>query len=58
MQTFIKVILAVLILVLFILCLFKLISFSKLFSIEIILVAILDFLNNYEACSYRFINNK
>lgn len=56
MQTHIKIILIVMLIVLLIFSLAKVISFSIYYSIEILLIAILDFLNNYEFCSSRRLN--
>lgn len=56
MQTNIKIILSVMIIVVLIFSLAKGISFSIYYSIEIILIAILDFLNNYEFCSSGRLN--
>ena len=56
MQTNIKILLIVTIIVLLIFSLAKGISFSIICSIEIILISVLDFLNNYEFCGSRTLN--
>ncbi len=57
MQTNVKIIVAVMILIFFILSLAKWISFSISIPIEIMLIYILDFLNNYEICCNRSQND-
>lgn len=57
MQKQIKVILTVLMIIILFFSIAKIISFSLLVSIEITIITILDFLNNYEICSSSKLKN-